>query len=189
MNSNNQNTKSSNVVIPFPTQLPQEDCGICGSDNVEARLEEISFVYGQGKDATTLNTVVPVHKCLDCEFEFTGPAADRICHDAVCRHLNIVPPMKPDELCQIRKNLGLTQSKLSEITGIGIASINRWEKGSLVQSPAMDGYLYLLGEPGNLDILLRRKLEGVNVDPISLKFPDIGENIDKFQEIGRLFAL
>lgn len=157
MNSNNKNTKLPNAALPFPTQLPQEDCGICGSDNVEVRPEEISFVYGQGKDSTTLNAVVPVHKCLDCEFEFTGPVADRICHDAVCRHLNVVPPMKPDELRQIRKNLGLSKSQLSEITGIGIASIKRWEKGSLVQSPAMDGYLYLLGKPGNLDTLLLRK--------------------------------
>ena len=159
MNSNNKNTKLPNATLPFSAQLPQEDCGICGSDNVEVRSEEISFVHGQGKDSTTLNAVVPVHKCLDCEFEFTGPVADRICHDAVCRHLNIVPPMKPDELRQIRKNLGLSKSQLSEITGIGIASIKRWEKGSLVQSPAMDGYLYLLGKPGNLDTLLLRKSE------------------------------
>ena len=151
--------EKTNNVVQHPLQAPHEDCAVCGSKKVKIRWKKVSFEHGTGKRVATLHTNIPVHKCLDCDFEFTGPLADTICHEEVCRHLKVPPPMRPDKLRQLRKDLSLTQEQLAEVTGIGVASINSWEKGSFPQSPAMDGYLFLVGLEGNLQALSSRQLK------------------------------
>ena len=151
--------EKTNNVVQLPLQAPHEDCAVCGSEKVKVRWKKVSFEHGTGKQVATLHANIPVHKCLDCDFEFTGPLADRICHEEVCRHMKVPPPMRPDKLRQLRKELGLTQEQLAEVTGIGVASINSWEKGSFPQSPAMDGYLFLVGLEGNLQALSSRQLK------------------------------
>ncbi len=168
----NAEAKTSSLV-QLPSSAPHEDCAVCGSKNVEVQWEEISFEHGTGKRATTLHANIPVHRCLECDFEFTSSLADRICHEEVCRHLKVPPPMRPEELLQLRKELGLTQEQLAEVTGIGVASINSWEKGSFPQSPAMDGYLFLVGLEGNLQALSSRQQETVNDVPFQEKFKSL----------------
>ena len=168
----NAEAKTSSFV-QLPSSAPHEDCAVCGSKNVEVQWEEISFEHGTGKRAITLHANIPIHRCLDCDFEFTSSLADRICHEEVCRHLKVPPPMRPDKLRQLRKELGLTQEQLAEATGIGVASINSWEKGSFPQSPAMDGYLFLVGLEGNLQALSSRQQETVNDVPFQEKFKSL----------------
>ena len=172
--------EKTNNVVQFPSrasheealtlQAPHEDCAVCGSGKVKVRWKKISFEHGTGKLAATIHANIPVHMCLDCDFKFTGPLADRICHEEVCRHLKVPSPMRPEKLLALRKKLRLTQEQLAKVTGIGVASINRWEKGSFPQSPAMDGYLFLVGLEGNLQALLSRQQETVNAVPFQEKF-------------------
>ena len=164
----------------------QPDCVLCGSKEVVTKKEEISFpVSNRGKEET-LSIDIPVHQCKECDFEFTGPDAAKLQHDAVCRFLNV---MTPSEVREIRKKTGLTQSKFAEITGIGIASINRWEKGGVIQNPAMDSFLFLTGIPGNLDALSSRQRTSANVIPFEQRFSDIRDNLNEKIERSKVFAL
>lgn len=174
----------SNKIIPFPAT--QFECVLCGSNEVTTRQEEISFpVSTRGKEET-LHVKIPVHQCKECDFEFTGPTADKIQHDAVCNFLNV---MTPSEVREIRKKFGLTQAKFAERTGIGIASINRWEKGGSIQNPAMDNYLFLIGISGNLDALSSRQLTSTNVISFEKRFPAIKNNQNEIIVESRVFAL
>ena len=62
--------------------------------------------------------------------------------------------MTPEEVRSIRMNLNQTIREFSKITGIGAASLCRWEQGSLIQNRAMDNYLFLLSLPGNFKFLM-----------------------------------
>ncbi len=42
----------------------------------------------------------------------------------------------------------MTQARFAEVTGIGDASLNRWEHGLNIQTHAYDRYLRLLALPG-----------------------------------------
>ena len=176
--------KNFNNVIHFPES--QIDCVLCGSSEIATRQEEISFpVSTRGKE-DTLRVTIPVHECKECEFEFTSPVADKIQHDAVCRFLNV---MTPSEVREVRKKSGLTQSKFAEITGIGVASINRWEKGGVIQNPAMDNFLFLTGIPGNLNALSSRRRTSNNVIAFKQRFPDIRNNQSEKIERSKVFVL
>ena len=64
-------------------------------------------------------------------------------HNAVCHYLG---RLTPDEIVALRKRLGLTQAGLAEKTGIGIASIKRWENGTVIQNASLDGQLRALDD-------------------------------------------
>lgn len=138
----NKNSK----VIPFSKETIT--CGMCGSSNVKTRQVKDSFEYGSGDSRVFLNAVIPVHSCVKCSFEFTGNKADDLRHEAVCRHLGL---LTPEEVRSVRNNM--SKAEFSRQTGIGEASLSRWERGYLLQSEAMDNFLYLLSLPGNLEAL------------------------------------
>lgn len=63
------------------------------------------------------------------------------------------------EIVQIRKRWGLSREKFAKLTGIGEASLARWEGGYLVQNAAMDNYLRLLDHQENIQRLLTKQQE------------------------------
>jgi len=141
--------KDSNV-IPFSKETVT--CAMCGSSDVKTHQIEDSFEYGNGDSRVFLSALIPVHSCSECSFEFTDNKADELRHEAVCRHLGILTPR---EIRDVRKNM--SKAEFSRQTGIGEASLGRWERGFLLQNIAMDNFLYLLNLPGNLDSLQRRR--------------------------------
>ena len=60
--------------------------------------------------------------------------------------------LAPQQIRGIRERLGLSRSSLAKLTGIGEASLSRWENGIKIQTPGYDRYLRLLGH----DALPRR---------------------------------
>jgi len=86
---------------------------------------------------------VPVERCDNpkCGEELSGPEAARIRHEAICRALGL---LTPDEIRAIREGLSLTQAEFARLTRLGEATICRWERGRLLQNPAMDRYLRLI---------------------------------------------
>ena len=149
-------------------------CVMCKSSNVETKQVEDNFEYG----SALLKATITVHSCADCSFEFTGEGADEIRHDTVCRHLGFFTPA---EVCKIRKDMSMSKVEFAEVSGIGEASLGRWERGRLLQSHAMDNLLYLLSLPGNLEALKRRHSQ-IESSPV---FPHIGiitEELRKEQE-------
>ena len=145
-------------------------CASCGSGRVVTRKEIMRFPHRTQNTKVELQACVTVYKCRDCNFEYTDREADELCHDAVCRYRNV---MTPSEIRRIRKNLNISANELSRRTGIGVASINRWENGALIQSAAMDGFLYLLGNPANMEALIARRYGAMENIPINKRFPTI----------------
>ena len=44
----------------------------------------------------------------------------------------------------LRERLGRNQAEFAELTGIGVATLSRWERGRLLQTRALDRYLRVL---------------------------------------------
>src|SRR5262245_10382191 len=127
-------------------------CPVCGEAELEAQTRTDRFE--QEVDDGTVTVVaanVPIKACPACGEAFSGPEAGRIRDEAICRALGL---LTPGEIRSLRERLGLTQAELARLTGIGEASISRWERGQLIQSRALDRYLRLLaGNPENRKIL------------------------------------
>ena len=138
-----------------------EPCPMCGSTNVDVRSQVERFVYGDGSEAVELKAIVPAHRCFDCGFNFSAEAAETARHAAVCRHLGL---MSPEEIVQIRSRYGLSRAELARITGIGDASLSRWENGVIIQNLANDNLLYLMSWPDNL---MRLQTKGVRQREVS----------------------
>ena len=162
-------------------------CGSCGSGRVQTRKQIKVLNYGTLDKPVGLQAEVPVYRCADCEFMYTDREASELCHDAVCRYRDV---MTPKEVREIRNSYNQSIKEFSKQTGIGAASINRWEKGALIQNKAMDNYLYLLNFPRNLDELSIRVGELADHENLGnmLRFPDIDE-IEKVQNDSKIFRI
>jgi putative zinc finger/helix-turn-helix YgiT family protein len=154
----NENTKKADI------QSREENaaCAECGSSNLTWSQEEYRFQYGKGAEAIELSAKVEVQKCGECGFSSMGPTAERACHDAICEHLGL---MKPDQIKGLRDYCKLTQAEFSKITGLGEATLSRWERGIVIQNEAYDNYMYLLGLRENLQSVRERRESGKLVPP------------------------
>jgi HTH-type transcriptional regulator/antitoxin MqsA len=127
-------------------------CPVCGKGHLEPRVITDRFEYGEGKRRITVEAEnVPVQVCSQCQETFSGPESGLIRHRAICRALGL---LTPEEIGAIRERLGLSQADFAKLTGIGEATISRWERGRLLQNKAMDRYLRLLAaNPDNVRAL------------------------------------
>ena len=125
--------------IPGPSE-----CEMCGARGLKTELVRDPFIYGVGDEAVELSADIPVHSCARCDVSYTGTEAERIEHEAVCRHLGV---LTPEEIQGIRKRYGLSRAGFAHLTGFGKASLARWERGELIQNTSSDRYLKLLQDP------------------------------------------
>ena len=141
-------------------------CPVCGDDHVSTFVHRDAFEYGTGESAVTLHVDLPVRRCTACDLEFLDHEGERIRHEAVCRHLGV---LTSTEIRAIRKKYGMTRSSFAQVTGLGEATLNRWENGVVIQNPANDRYLQLLAIPDVFerltDLLSRPRIP--QPDPVS----------------------
>lgn len=128
-------------------------CPNCGSTETSSRMESQVFEYGAGTDAAMLTASVPQITCATCGFVFTDFRAEEARHDAVCLHVGV---LSPRQIRAIRSSYEMGQSEFADLTGIGRASMGRWESGQLIQNRSTDNLLFLLSFPENLNKLRRR---------------------------------
>lgn len=126
-------------------------CPQCGAGGITTLSHRHSFNYGAGEDAVELTVDLPVRRCGACEFEYLDHVGEKLEHQAVCRHLGV---LSPDEIRRLRIGHRMTRARFAHVTGIGEASLNRWENGLTVQTHANDRYLRLLARPENMQRLL-----------------------------------
>jgi putative zinc finger/helix-turn-helix YgiT family protein len=115
-----------------PAKLAQEEkrCPVCGKGKLELRTITDRFedvVDGEEKKFAVPD--VPVEVCNVCGEIFYGPEAARKRHSYLCRELDIPTP---EEIKSLRESLGLSQKEFADRTGLGIATISRWERGRLL---------------------------------------------------------
>lgn len=120
-------------------------CPLCGTDEVTTSWKRHVFDYGSGESVAELSVNVPVRSCASCELEFLDEPAERLRHEAVCRHLGVLTPA---EVRRLRESHGMSRAGFAQVTGLGEASLNRWENGLNIQTHANDRYLRLLKHPG-----------------------------------------
>lgn len=137
-------------------------CPLCGTDEVTTSWKRHVFDYGSGKSVAELSVNVPVRSCASCELEFLDEPAERLKHEAVCKHFGVLTPA---EIRRIREGHGMSRVSFAQVTGLGEASLNRWENGLNIQTHANDRYLRLLKNPGTMRDL--RALTEPQVSPRS----------------------
>ncbi len=120
-------------------------CPLCGGGSVTTSVYSHTFGYGSGESAIELTVDVPVRRCGPCDFEYLDGVAEDLKHEAICQHFGV---LSPGEIRRTREGHQMTRAKFAEITGIGEASLNRWENGLTIQTHAYDRYLRLLTLPG-----------------------------------------
>ncbi|MCY4051589.1 MAG: type II toxin-antitoxin system MqsA family antitoxin [Gammaproteobacteria bacterium] len=134
------------------SQAEQQEntCPMCGTDRTITKWNPLVFNYGSGKTMVELSVRVPVRRCDACDFEYLDEESEHIKHNAVCQHLGV---LTPTEIRGIRGQFDMTRAQFSQLTGIGEASLNRWENGLSIQSYAYDRYLRLVTVPNNSNYL------------------------------------
>lgn len=99
-------------------------------------------------------------KCTNCGDEIYDPAIN---HDpfelAYQEYRRIHGYLQPTEITNWRKERGLTQTEVAAVLGTGVATVNRYENGSL-QSESHENLLRLAMDSSNL-LKLIEKSEGV----------------------------
>lgn len=160
---------------PRLLELQEEfSCVMCGKATATTSWVMHTFEYGAGKSAVELSAEVPVRSCADCEFEWLDEVGERLQHEAVCRHLGVLPPEK---IRQIRKRHGMTRARFAEVTGLGEASLNRWENGINIQTHANDRFLRLLANPRTMQelerLVTRATSSETGAEPVANRFPHL----------------
>jgi HTH-type transcriptional regulator/antitoxin MqsA len=150
-------------------------CPVCNRGRLHPKIVAEKIPYeDDGKETMVVAEGVPVQQCdnPECAEELSGPEAARIRHMAICRALGL---LTPGEIRTIRDRLGLTQAEFARLTRLGEATICRWERGRLLQNPAMDRYLRLIAR-GEDNVRFLRRLQhpnlGTTISPFSL-YPDL----------------
>jgi putative zinc finger/helix-turn-helix YgiT family protein len=133
-------------------------CPTCNVGQLHFQIVTEHFPYeDDGKEIMVVAEDVPVDVCdnPECKEQLSGPEAARIRHMAICRALGL---LTPGEIRAVRDHLNLTQAEFARLTRLGEATICRWERGRLLQNPAMDRYLRLIAS-GEDNVRLLRRLQ------------------------------
>jgi putative zinc finger/helix-turn-helix YgiT family protein len=129
-------------------------CPVCGRQPLEFRYIRDEFDYGPDDERVrVVAEAVPVLTCPACQEVFYGPDAEQAHHRAICKALGL---LTPEQIRGIRERYGMSQTEFARLTGIGVATLSRWEQGRLMQTRSLDGYLQLLDHPDAI-----RKLEKI----------------------------
>ena len=129
-----------------------KSCPICHALALEGRVIDDRFQYlSEDGLISVLTRSVPVEVCGNCGEVLSGPVAAVLRHAAICETLGL---LTPERIKAIREGFGLSQAQFSKLTGIGEATISRWERGRLLQNRANDRYLRLLSSlPDSMQVL------------------------------------
>jgi putative zinc finger/helix-turn-helix YgiT family protein len=143
-------------------------CPTCNAGWLHDKVITERFEFEvDGKTKTVVAENVPVSECdnPECRERLSGPEAARIRHEAICRTFGLLTPR---DIQAIRERLGLSQERFAQQTGIGVATISRWERGRLLQNRAMDNYLRLVERSEeNVRFLAERQDNEQPLDPPS----------------------
>lgn len=131
-------------------------CPLCGQGTLKDTVQDYNTTVKDGdhykhiviKDLT-------VELCSNCkEILLPKESLERVHSE---KH-KIRGLLSTAQLKNLRQDLGLTQTKMAELLGLGKKSYLRWESGASLQSKSMDRYLRLLiSNSANVSFL--KKLE------------------------------
>lgn len=125
-------------------------CPLCGNIGIATTIQPHSFCYGTGEMKVQLTVDAHVRRCPSCDFEYLDHVTENLKQEAICQYLGV---LSPNEIRRIRQKCEMSRSKFAQVTGLGEASLNRWENGLNIQSLAYDRYIRLLAIPDTMRTL------------------------------------
>jgi len=154
-------------------------CPICEKENDLEFIDRVEDIAVRGEN---IPVRVEYFKCLECGSEFEDPQSaydplEVAYHEYRIRHGMV----QPQEIKQFRERFGLTQLELSNLLGLGGATLSRYENGAL-QDEAHNTMLGLAMQPENLLELIEEKtsiLSDEKRERIINLLKDITEEHDK----------
>jgi len=116
-------------------------CPACDVGQIREQRIDYTVIAADGVRVIVPNLLLEV--CDNCrEIVLSADAATAV--DAAIAEQT--EQLTPRELERIRKDLGVDQTEMSEILGLGGKTYHRWEKGNQVPSRSMGYYLRALAE-------------------------------------------
>jgi putative zinc finger/helix-turn-helix YgiT family protein len=106
------------------------------------RTEEFDFALGDETLKVRAENV-PVRQCDNCGEVMSGPEAANVRHEAICGAAGLLPPAA---IKALRERFDWSQEHLADLTGFGVATISRWERGRLLQNRSNNKVLLALGD-------------------------------------------
>lgn len=128
-----------------------------------SRWEKQEFEYRDGAKSVALSAEVPVFTCSECGFEFLTWRAEVRRHAAVCAYKGV---LTPSQIKAGRESFSANRAEYARVSGIGEASIGRYESGAQIQTRAIDRLMRLSFDPRNYDEL--RRLAGDQLDEVTI---------------------
>jgi putative zinc finger/helix-turn-helix YgiT family protein len=125
-------------------------CPACSSQSVTTNDEIEDFDYHAGGNEYAVHAVIPVHTCTACGESFLSDAGENARHRAICAAMQ---RLTPEDILALRQRLGLSRKAFAELSGVGEASLARWETGEFIQSESNDNLLRLLLIDENVNCL------------------------------------
>lgn len=121
-----------------------DPCPQCEGDEINTRWVDDVMTWGSGDVKSRIPVSVPVRTCPACDLQYIDQHGERLRHEAICRHLGV---LSPADIRKIRHGYGMTRAAFAHATGLGEATIGRWENGLVIQNHANDRYVRLLAMP------------------------------------------
>jgi putative zinc finger/helix-turn-helix YgiT family protein len=139
-------------------------CPACRGHIVSTSIENDQFVFRSGGVDYPVTVEIPVHACSSCGESFVSEIGEIARHAAICRAMR---RLTPQEIYALRhERLALSRKNFAALSGIGEASLARWESGELIQSESNDNLLRLLAFQDNVQALRDlRSTDNNNVVP------------------------
>ncbi|MDO9086154.1 MAG: DUF4065 domain-containing protein [Anaerolineaceae bacterium] len=128
-------------------------CPNCEKETKQKFIDRIEAFKIRGES-------IPIHmkyyQCEECGEDFEIPQIDYDpLNSAYKEYRNKKGMLQPEEIKKIRKQFELTQKEMSDLLGIGITTLIRYENGAL-QTEAHDQVIRLGMQPSNLLIILEK---------------------------------
>lgn len=140
-------------------------CPECGQGQLLSFHQDEEFDFDLGNETVKVHAEnVPVEKCDTCGEEMSGPAAAKVRHEAICRAADLLPP---SEIKAVRESFGWSQQYLADLTGLGIATVSRLERGRHLQNRANNNVLLALRDCPAFREYLERLLTSKTAKPES----------------------
>jgi putative zinc finger/helix-turn-helix YgiT family protein len=130
--------------------------GLCSNCEKIVELERFTGDKDFNVRGETIKIKVPFVKCPECgDVAMSMNAEIDPFQEAYREYRKRHKLLQPEEIKEWRKSIKLTQTELSRLLGIGVASLSRYENGSL-QDESHDKLIRLTMLPRNLEWLMTK---------------------------------
>lgn len=125
-----------------------QKCPICGSSSLETKTGEFRFDPPQEiPGGTIIIQNAEWEECGACSEVILSLDLEHAIEKERYRRLGLLPPQ---DILEIRKCAGLSQTQMAKLLGVGEKTYTRWESGSSLQNKSSDNLIRLVATNADL---------------------------------------